>query len=136
VCECIEQPVKADDIEGLAYVKRRCQTPVLADESVFSYEEAQRLIAEDAADMLNIKLAKTGGFREAIRIATLCREHHLPAMIGCMLEGPVAIAAAAHFAAAFGDIVKLVDLDAVALLNRPDNPTDVVFEESRIILPH
>ena len=135
VCECIEQPLPADAIEGMAYVKAHTQTPMLADESVFSYDQAEAIITADAADMLNIKLAKTGGLREAARIAMLCKKHAMPAMMGCMLEGPVAIATAAHFALAFCDTVRLVDLDAVDLLDDPPYDGDVVFEGARIVLP-
>ena len=66
VAEFIEQPVAADDIEGLKYIKERVQTPVLADESIFSYKDAKRLLDMQAIDYVNIKLAKTGGITQAL----------------------------------------------------------------------
>jgi L-alanine-DL-glutamate epimerase-like enolase superfamily enzyme len=135
IAECIEQPVPAHDIEGMARIKKNARTPLLADEAVFSLDDARRLIEADAADMINIKLAKTGGISGALALGELCRDNGMKCMMGCMLEGPVAIAAAAHTAAALRDVVTLVDLDAVALLRSPHNPTDVLFDESRIYLP-
>jgi L-alanine-DL-glutamate epimerase-like enolase superfamily enzyme len=117
-------------------IKQAAQTPLLADEAVFSLEDARRVIEADAADMINIKLAKTGGISGALELGALCRDNDVKCMMGCMLEGPVAIAAAAHTAAALSDTVTLVDLDAVALLQTPYNPSDVRFEESRIYLPY
>ena len=57
--ELVEQPVKAHDIEGMKYITRRVQTPILADESVFSPADAVEIIRQRAADLINIKLMKT-----------------------------------------------------------------------------
>ncbi len=60
VLELLEQPVKAADISGLKYVTDRVNTPVMADESVFSPSQVMDLIQQRAADIINIKLMKTG----------------------------------------------------------------------------
>ena len=62
--EFIEQPVHAKDWDGLKYVKDRVQTPIMADESIFS-------ASRKSADFINIKLMKCGGIREAWRIADI-----------------------------------------------------------------
>ena len=54
--ELVEQPVKAHDLEGLKYVTDRSYVPVLADESVFSVEDALKIVQLQAADLINIKL--------------------------------------------------------------------------------
>ena len=69
--ELLEQPVKAKDIEGLKYVTDRVHTPVMADESVFGPAGVIDLIQRRAADIINIKLMKTGGLSNAIRIADI-----------------------------------------------------------------
>lgn len=66
--ELVEQPVSYHDFHGLQSVTKAVDTPILADESVFSYEDAQRIIEEHAADLINIKLMKTGGIHQALRI--------------------------------------------------------------------
>ncbi len=130
--ECIEQPVAADDIEGLCRIRRESAVPLLADESVFSLDEARRLIETGCTDMINVKLAKTGGIHEAIEIVELCRDHGIVCMMGCMLEGPFAVAAAAHVAAAYPDTVRLIDLDVLSLLAECPARTDIVFDGARI----
>jgi L-alanine-DL-glutamate epimerase-like enolase superfamily enzyme len=63
-------------------------------------------------DGINIKLAKCGSLREAIRMIAVARAHHLQVMVGCMIESSIAITAAAHLA----PLVDIVDLDGAALL--------------------
>jgi len=135
IAQFIEQPVPAEDIEGLRYIHERVETPLLADESVFGYTDAQRLLAMQAVDYINIKLAKTGGISQALKLADLCAEHETACMIGCMLEGPIAVAAGVHLASAKAETITMIDLDAVALLASHPLDSQIVFNESEIILP-
>ena len=73
IAEFIEQPVAADDIEGLKYIKERVQTPLLADESIFTVKDARKLLEMEAIDYVNIKLAKTAGITQALELADLSR---------------------------------------------------------------
>ncbi|SEU10142.1 L-alanine-DL-glutamate epimerase [Salinibacillus kushneri] len=109
--ELVEQPVPADDIEGLKYIHDRVTTPIMADESVFSPANAFHLLEMKAIDMLNIKLMKTGGIRRARQIADLCQAAGIPCMIGSMMESIISVTAAAHLAAAHPNITHY-DLDA------------------------
>ena len=68
--EFVEQPVKAHDFEGLKYVTERSYVPVLADESVFSPQDALTIMQMGAADLVNIKLMKCGGLYNALKIAS------------------------------------------------------------------
>lgn len=113
--DLLEQPVAAADIRGLAAVTAAIDTPVMADESVFGPEDAREVVRNRAAAIINIKLAKAGGISRAMAIADLAAEAGLSCMVGCMLESPVAVSAAAHFAAARADVVSRVDLDAPEL---------------------
>jgi L-alanine-DL-glutamate epimerase-like enolase superfamily enzyme len=128
----VEQPVKAQDLDGLRYVTERVHTPVMADESVFGPAEVIELIRMRAADIINIKLMKTGGLSNAIRIADIAAMHQVECMIGCMLESAVSVAAAVHLAVAKSDIITKVDLDGPSLSRY--NPVDggVLFNESEI----
>ena len=112
--ELVEQPVAAADLEGLKYVKERSAVPVLADEAVFSPEDALRILQMGAADLLNIKLMKCGGLYNALKIATMAEMFGVECMIGCMLEGRVAVNAAAHLACA-RQVITRVDLDGPML---------------------
>src|SRR5688500_2371081 len=96
--ERVEQPVKAQDLDGMKYVTERVHTPVMADESVFGPTEVIELIRMRAADIINIKLMKTGGISNAIRIADIAAMYQVDCMIGCMVETSISVAAAAHIA--------------------------------------
>jgi o-succinylbenzoate synthase len=134
IAEFIEQPVLADDIEGLLYIKQRVQTPILADESIFSLKDAKVLLDMQAIDYVNIKLAKTAGITQALKLADLSASYGVKCMIGCMLEGPIAVSAGVHLASAKADIITMIDLDAVSLLASHPVKTNIVFDESYIKL--
>ncbi len=87
--ELLEQPVPARDIAGLKFVTERVHTPVMADESVFGPREVIELIQERAADIINIKLMKTGGISNAVRIADIASLYGVECMIGCMIENTI-----------------------------------------------
>ncbi len=130
--ELLEQPVKADDIAGLKYVTDRVNTPVMADESAFSPLQAIDLIQQRAADIINIKLMKTGGLSNAIRVADIAALHGVPCMIGCMLESSISVAAAVHLAVAKSDVITKVDLDGPSLCAFNPVVGGVNFNESEI----
>ena len=104
----------AGDIDGMAKITQAVYTPILADESVFSPLDALELIRRGAADLLNIKLMKTGGIHEAIKICDMASLYGVECMMGCMLESKLAVSAAAHLCAAKG-IVTRADLDGPSL---------------------
>ncbi|MCC4585870.1 dipeptide epimerase [Xanthomonas melonis] len=132
VLELLEQPVRAADIEGLAFVTARIDTPVMADESVFSPSQVIDLIQRRAADIVNIKLMKTGGLSNAIRTADIAALYGVPCMIGCMIESSVSVAAAVHLAVAKADSITLADLDAPALAQFDPAEGAVHFDEAQI----
>ena len=132
--ELLEQPVKAADIEGLKYVTERVHTPVMADESVFGPSQVFDLIQRRAADIINIKLMKTGGISNAIRIADIASIYGVQCMIGCMLESAISVAAAVHLAVAKADAITKVDLDGPSLSRFNPVQGGVVFNESEITI--
>nr|WP_241520953.1 dipeptide epimerase [Steroidobacter cummioxidans] len=130
--ELVEQPVKAHDLDGMRYVTERVHTPIMADESVFGPTQVIELIRMRAADIINIKLMKTGGISNAIHIADIASLHGIECMIGCMLETSISVAAAVHLAVAKANVITKVDLDGPSLC--AFNPVDggVIFNESEI----
>ena len=111
--DLVEQPVAASNIEGLARVTAAVQLPIMADESVWSTEDARRLVETGACDLLNIKLAKTGGLRGALAIAEVARAAGVECMLGAMMEPRISITAAAHLAIAH-PAITMIDLDPPA----------------------
>ena len=132
--ELLEQPVKAADIEGLKYVTERVHTPVMADESVFGPSQVFDLIERRAADIINIKLMKTGGISNAVRVADIAALYGVQCMIGCMLESAISVAAAVHLAVAKADAITKVDLDGPSLSQFNPVHGGVVFNESEITI--
>lgn len=129
--ELVEQPVKAADLEGLKYVTERSYVPVLADESVFSVEDALKVVQMQAADLINIKLMKCGGLTNALEIATLADVCGVECMIGCMLEAKVSVNAAVHLACA-RSVITRVDLDGPVLCSEDPVEGGAVFNEKNI----
>jgi o-succinylbenzoate synthase len=113
--EFIEQPVRGNDVEGMKYVTERVTTAVMADESSFGPREVIDLIQMRGADIINIKLMKTGGISNAIKIADIAALYDIDCMMGCMLETAIGVSAAAHVAVAKANSITRVDLDAPSL---------------------
>lgn len=129
--EFVEQPVAAHDIEGLKYVTERSYVPVLADESVFSPEDALKIMQIGAADLVNIKLMKCGGLYNALKIASAAEVYGVECMIGCMLEAKISVNAAVELACAKKIITK-IDLDGPVLCSEDPIIGGAVFEEKNI----
>jgi L-alanine-DL-glutamate epimerase-like enolase superfamily enzyme len=126
--ELVEQPVPPDDLEGLAAVHRASRLPIVADEACRTAADIPRLAG--AVDGVNIKLAKCGSLREALRMVAVARAHRLSVMVGCMIETSLGITAAAHLT----PLVDIVDLDGAALLAR-DPFLGASIEGGRVALP-
>ncbi len=126
--EFVEQPLPAHDIEGLRFVRERSALPIIADESCLVATDVARLVG--AVDGVNIKLAKCGGLREALRMVAVARAHGMLVMMGCMIESSLAITAAAHMA----PLLDFADLDGAALL-RDDPFRGATIEGGRIAIP-
>ncbi|WP_341201660.1 dipeptide epimerase [Planomicrobium okeanokoites] len=92
----IEQPIRMGNIRGLAEVRRKVSTPVMADESVQTMEDVLEIIRLEAADYINIKLMKAGGIFPAIQMAKAAEAAGIIAQIGSMVESSVGSAAGYH----------------------------------------
>lgn len=132
--EFIEQPVPAENVKGLANIRKNSSIPVMADESVHSPADALRLIQAEAVDMINIKLMKSGGIHEARKIAEVAEAAAVPCMIGCMGESELGIAAAVHLVAAIKNI-QYADLDSDLLLKDKIAGDGLKVENSLRLLP-
>lgn len=132
--ELVEQPVKAHDIDGLKRVTHSVDTPIMADESVFSPAQAFEVIRNRAADMINIKLMKSGGIFKAQLINQMAEEFGIPCMVGSMIESRLSVTAAAHFAASKKNITHF-DFDAPLMLLNDLIDGGVEYEGRLMTLP-
>jgi L-alanine-DL-glutamate epimerase-like enolase superfamily enzyme len=126
--EFIEQPLAPQDLDGLRFVRERCALPIVADESCLVASDVAKLVG--VVDGVNLKLAKCGSLREALRIIHTARAHGMLVMAGCMIETSLGITAAAHLA----PLLDCVDLDGAALL-RDDPFSGATITHGVVTLP-
>jgi O-succinylbenzoate synthase len=122
--EYVEQPVAA--LDDLARVRRRVAVPVAADECIRTLDDARRLRALDAADVIVIKQQPLGGVRAALDVADAAG---VPAVVSSMLETSVGIAAGVALAAALPELPFACGLATLAALpgdvtHHPLSPVD------------
>jgi L-alanine-DL-glutamate epimerase-like enolase superfamily enzyme len=126
--EFVEQPLAPEDLEGLAWLHARSPLPLYVDEGCHLASDVARLF--DRCSGVVVKLVKTGGPTEALRLIHAARAHGLSLMLGCMVESSLGITAAAHL----GPLFDTLDLDGHWLLAR--DPFDGVGGgEGRLTLP-
>jgi O-succinylbenzoate synthase len=89
----IEQPLAHDDIIDHAKLQSELSTPVCLDESIHSAEDARKAIELGACRVINIKVSRVGGLREAVQVHDVCRSRGIPVWCGGMHEFGVGRAA-------------------------------------------
>jgi L-alanine-DL-glutamate epimerase-like enolase superfamily enzyme len=130
--EVFEQPLAKDDYQGLRRIRRRGSIPVILDETVFSLADCRRVIDDDLADGINIKIAKSG-LSQAAEILKAARSAGLKLMIGCMTETMVGLSAGIHLAAGTGAF-DYVDLDSIHLMHHARRYGDIGIEGKEYVI--
>ena len=128
--ELIEQPFPAADLESFRALRELSpRPPLIVDEGCQDLGDVAAVAGY--ADGINVKLAKSGGLREAVRMVHAARALGLHVMIGCMVESQLGIAPAAQIAS----LADWVDLDGHLLLR--DEPfRGLQFEDGRVLPSH
>lgn len=127
--EFIEQPLPADDWEGMERVAHGSVLPIIADESCIVESDVDRCGLH--FNGINIKLTKCGGLTPARRMIRKGRELGLKIMVGCMTESTVGISAIAQLLPQ----LDYVDMDGALLLRRDIARGVVITEKAEVILP-
>ncbi len=126
-CEYVEQPLEAGREGDLPAVFQGRKLPIFLDESIRTSHDVAKFA--DRCDGVNLKLMKSGGITEGLRVLATARAHNLKTMIGCMGDTSIAIAAGA----AISSLCNYVDLDSHLNLN-PDPATGLKLV-SGVVLP-
>lgn len=124
--EFIEQPLPADDVEGMQKVFAECALPVLADESCIVENDVKNCVG--LFHGVNIKLTKCGGLTPALRMISQAKSLGMKTMVGCMTESSVGISAIAHLL----PLLDYVDMDGSLLISN-DPALGITFDYGKVI---
>ncbi len=114
--ELIEQPLPRSEIDGMARLCAKLDTPIMADESMFGTQDAIELIRRNAADIINIKIMKPCGLRGSRAVADIAAAAGIPVLVGSMVEMGIGTAAGLHFAIATPNINFACEMIGLELL--------------------
>jgi L-Ala-D/L-Glu epimerase len=124
--EYVEQPLPAGDEDFLPLIYSSAPIPIIADESCSCAADVPGLA--DRVHGVNLKLMKSGGIREGLRVIHTARAHGLKVMMGCMGESSLSIAASAHLS----PLADYLDLDSHLNL-LPDPFTGLHWHDGRVL---
>jgi L-alanine-DL-glutamate epimerase-like enolase superfamily enzyme len=125
--DLVEQPLPAEMLEETAWLRERCEVPIIADEAVKCSDDILRL--SGVYDGINIKLMKAGGILEAYNMIHIARALDLKIMLGCMIESSLGISAAAQLA----PLADYADLDGHLLITN-DPFRGITVDAGKLIL--
>jgi len=126
--ELVEQPLKADNIDGLKLVRQNTFLPIILDEPICTSQDIAQFVG--LCDGINVKLMKCGGLTEALKMINLAKSLKLKIMLGCMIESSLGITAMAHLAS----LADYLDLDGNLLIS--NDPFDgVKLANGKLVLP-
>ncbi len=101
----VEQPVRPDDFHELKKVTESVRETIVADESICTVDDAERLAELEACNMFNIRLSKCGGILNSLIIANMARRNKIGIQLGCQVgESGLLSAAGWHFASILKNI--------------------------------
>jgi L-alanine-DL-glutamate epimerase-like enolase superfamily enzyme len=129
----IEQPIPTGEFKGLAHIRRTIDSPVMADESIWTPADAVKLYEYEAADILNLKIAKTCGLHRGKKIEAVAEAVGMPCVAGTELEPGISSVAKIHFAASMrkhplaSEFTELAQLDE-SILADPLEVSDGTLE--------
>jgi muconate cycloisomerase len=119
-----EQPLPPGDPDALADVRKNVPVPIVADESIYTLDDAKILARAQAADVFSIYIGKAGGFRPARRIAEFAHSAGIPCTVGSNLELGIASAAMIHLA---------LSSDGIDAMDYPCDIIGPIFYEADVL---
>lgn len=130
--EHCEEPIAKWNYMELPHIRKNSPVKIMADESCFDQHDAERLAKLNAVDYFNIKLGKSGGIFNALKIIEVAKTNRIKLQVGCFMESRLAITALVHFAYCSNLIVHY-DLDTPLMLKEDPVIGGMVFKENGIV---
>ena len=130
----VEQPVAAWDLAGLAEVRHRTGATIMVDEGCHGPRDMLRVVASRAADLVNVKLMKTGGLGHALKVNAIAEAAGIAAQVGTMVESSIASAAGLHPALALAN-VRSVEMGGPLMLAEDVGDAAGWYDRDRIVPP-
>lgn len=129
-----EQPVRYWNEAAMRRLRQNSPIPIAADETLFDHRDALRLASAETCDLFNIKLAKSSGIHNALKINAIAEGAGITCMLGCMSESRLGLTAAAHVVSARPNIAH-ADLDSCFF--HADDPVKggITYEGGKIYIP-
>jgi L-alanine-DL-glutamate epimerase-like enolase superfamily enzyme len=130
----IEQPVSQNDLVGLAEARKGSGARTMVDEACHGPADMLQVVQLEAADLVNIKLMKTGGLYPALAVDAIARAAGIVSQVGTMVESSIASAAGLHFAASRGN-VQTVEMGGPIMLAEDIGPVRGWYDARTITIP-
>ncbi|MFH1522526.1 MAG: mandelate racemase/muconate lactonizing enzyme family protein [Patescibacteria group bacterium] len=128
----IEQPISCHDYEGFSKLREITKIPIMADESCHNLLDLENLHKRKAIDYINIKLAKSGGILEALRMIKYCDKYKIKYMLGDMIHSSIGTAVNLHMAT-LGNFIAfdLTQPDRI----KDDPASGIIFDNYKFFIP-
>lgn len=133
--DLIEQPIRAENREGLARLARRFTVPIMADEVLKGPQDAFELASRAGADVFSVKITQSGGLTQARQVADIASQAGIDLYGGTMLEGAIGTAASAHLFATFSELKLGSELFGPLLLTEDILAEPLVYRDFMLHVP-
>ena len=127
-----EEPIARWDFMRLRKVRKKSPIPIMADESCCNHHDARRLIDLKACDMVNIKLGKSGGIYDALKIIALAEKANMKMQVGAFMESRLGMTAFAHLALC-SDNILYCDFDTPLMFTEDLVSSGLTYHENGVV---
>ena len=133
--EFLEQPLPKWDIDNMARLGNAIKTPIMADESVCTLQDAINIIRKDAASIFSLKAEKHGGLYNSKKVAGIAEGAGISCYVGCMIETGIGTAAYAHLAASTKNVTYGCELFGPLAIKEDIIVDPIKYEKGYIFVP-
>ena len=127
-----EEPIPRWDFMRLRKVKKKSPIPIMADESCCNHHDAKRLIDLKACDMVNVKLGKSGGIYDALKIISLAEKAGMKMQVGAFMESRLGMTASAHLSLC-SDSILHCDFDTPLMFTEDPVSGGLTYHENGVV---